>query len=206
MTRAARLPRGRHELSRAQVAASQRGRMLRAVADAMTELGYVNTSVAEIIKRAGVSRETFYEQFASKQECFAAALEATMDNLGAVMTTSLGSHGTPLARFDRALAAYLDALAADPATARLFLIETYAAGPEVMRRRLELQQLFVDGIAGVFGATAADRFVCEALVAAVVGMVTGRMVHDDVAGLRELRAPLVELAGRLLVAGISPRP
>ena len=49
------LPRGRHRLTREQVTTSQRERMLVAMADAVAELGYAKTSVAEVIRRAGVS-------------------------------------------------------------------------------------------------------------------------------------------------------
>jgi AcrR family transcriptional regulator len=196
---AARLPRGRHDLSRDEVTTSQRLRMLTAMADAMTELGYVNTPVAEIIKRAGVSRETFYQQFSSKQDCFVAALEVTIEHLTVALTPGLTSDGTAIDRFERALASYLETLETNPATARLFLIETYAAGPDVMRRRLELQRRFVDGIASIFDATTAQRrFSCEVMVAAIIALVTARFVEDRVAGLAELREPLVDLARTLL--------
>jgi AcrR family transcriptional regulator len=194
-----RLPRGRHELSRDEVASRQRARMLAAMAEAMTELGYVNTPVAEIIKRAGVSRETFYQQFSSKQDCFVAALEDTIDGLAGVLASGLAADGTPLQRFERALGAYLDALAADPGTARLFLIESYAAGADVMHRRLALQRRFVDALAAIFAVTSPrHRFACEAIVAATISMVTARFVENDVAGLTDLRSPLVQLAAELL--------
>jgi AcrR family transcriptional regulator len=197
--RSAQLPRGRHHLSRDDVVGAQRARILQALAETMSERGYVGTPVAAILERAGVSRETFYQQFSSKPDCFIAALEDTIARLGRTLSAALDPGGAPLATFDRLLAAYLNALADDPATARLFLIETYAAGLDVMRRRLELQTQFVDGIADVFGvADAAGRFACEALVGAVISMVTSRFVANDVARLDALRAPLVELAGRLL--------
>ena len=68
MTAAAtgRLPRGRHSLSREEVARSQRDRLVRAMADVMAEKGYARTSVADIVRGAGVSRESFYERFGSK--------------------------------------------------------------------------------------------------------------------------------------------
>src|SRR2546422_8181420 len=71
-----KVPRGRHGLSREDVERSQRERMLRAMAEAVSELGYANTPVAEVLRRAGVSRETFYEQFANKEDCFLAAYDA----------------------------------------------------------------------------------------------------------------------------------
>jgi AcrR family transcriptional regulator len=61
-----RLPRGRHRLSREQVSESQRSRMLIAICEEMAERGYVETSVAAVIARAGFSRETLYEHLDNK--------------------------------------------------------------------------------------------------------------------------------------------
>ncbi|MDT4925986.1 MAG: hypothetical protein QOG01_3699 [Pseudonocardiales bacterium] len=198
---AERLPRGRHKLSRDDVAGRQRTRILAAFAEVLTERGYVNTPVAAVLQRAGVSRETFYQQFSSKQDCFIAALEDTVGQLASAISTAVAVEGAPLDRFDQTMAIYLRALAADPAKARLFLIETYAAGPEAMQRRLQLQAQFVDGLVAIFGATApAQRFACEALVGAIVAMVTAKFVNGDVGTLADLRPRLVELAGTWLTA------
>jgi AcrR family transcriptional regulator len=205
MTEVERLPRGRHKLSRADVAGQQRQRMLTALADVLTERGYANTPVAAVIERAGVSRETFYQQFASKQDCFIAAFEDAVSDVATALFTELGATaGTPLERFDRGLRVYLATLAAEPAKTRLFLVETYAAGPEAIARRAEIQAQFVDGIAALFGARSkAKRAVCEALVGAIVALVTARIVSDDVAGLAAIRAPIVELAGATLAAATT---
>jgi AcrR family transcriptional regulator len=174
--------------------------MLAAITDALAERGYVNTPVAAIIERAGVSRETFYQQFASKEDCFIAALEESVGGLALAISRSPGD-GTPIERLDRMLGTYLDALAARPAHARLFLVETYAAGERAMRRRLELQGEFVAGIARIFGARSrADRLACEALVGAVVAMVTARFVTGEVAHLQEVRPVIVALAAGLFSA------
>jgi TetR/AcrR family transcriptional regulator len=196
----ARLPRGRHGLAREEVAGRQRARILAALAEVLTERGFVDTPVAAVIERAGVSRETFYQQFTSKQDCFVAALEETVGELAARLSSALAtSAGDPLEAFDRMLSAYLDALAERPATARLFLIETYAAGPAAMRRRLELQSQFVDGMMAVFGRTSArDRAVGEALVGAAIALVTARFVTGDLAGVRDVRRPVLDLAAAWL--------
>lgn len=194
-----RLPRGRHKLSRSDVTAAQRARMLRAMAEVLTERGYADTPVAAVIDRAGVSRETFYQQFGSKQDCFIAALEDAIGRLaGALETVLAATAGSPLQRYDALLAGYLETVAARPATARLFLIETYAAGPDAMRRRLELQEQFVDAVVDVFGArTARGRFAAEALVAATISAVTARFIAGDVRGLAPLRPKLLALAQTL---------
>ncbi|MDT0306059.1 TetR/AcrR family transcriptional regulator [Streptomyces sp. DSM 44917] len=193
------LPSGRHRLTRAQVVGSQRMRMFAAMAEAMLEQGYAGTSVADIIRGAGVSRETFYQQFRSKQDCFVQALDAATEDLAGVLDPPEGPAAAPSETFRALLGRYLDALAERPALARLFLVEVYAAGPEAIERRQANQRRFADTIAALFGADTEDRrFACAALVAATAQLVTARLVSNDLDGLRALEAPLATLATRLL--------
>ncbi|NGN62672.1 TetR/AcrR family transcriptional regulator [Streptomyces sp. A7024] len=202
------LPSGRHHLSREQVVASQRSRMLAAMAEAMMEKGYVGTPVAEIIRRAGVSRETFYQQFRSKQDCFIQALDTGTDVLARLLElaaddrleqAAAGGPLAPPAQFRRLLHIYLRTLADEPALARVFLVEVYAAGPEAMERRREVQGRFAEAIADIFDARTPDaRFACDALVAATAQLVTTHLVTGDLDALRALEEPLAELADRLL--------
>jgi AcrR family transcriptional regulator len=193
-----RLPRGRHGLSREEVVESQRTRMLQAMADAVAEQGYAKTSVADVLERAGVSRETFYEQFGSKQDCFLDAFDAAGEILlGRVAGAASASAGTPVERFDALLGAYLDTLASEPAYARIFLVEAHAAGPEALRRRVAIQERFIDALVGLFGAVEPhERLACELLVNAGASMATTRLALGDDASLPELRAPVVDLIRR----------
>lgn len=205
-----RLPRGNHGLTREEVVSSQRGRILRRLAETMAEKGYVRTTVADVLRAARVSRETFYEQFSSKEDCFMQAHERGVEMLIAGITHALGeaeagSGPDPTARVERALGAYLGALAAEPAFARLFLLEVYAAGPAALERRAHYQRRFTELVNEMFGArTAQQRFAGEALVAATSSMVTTRLAAGDIDGLLALRAPLAELATRVL-AGADER-
>src|SRR5205085_4633458 len=154
MRAAEQLPPGRHGLSRETVARSQRDRILRAIAEAVSEQGYVMTSVADVLRRAGVSRETFYEHFANKQECFLAAydasagilLEAVQDDRSAPAIETIAD------RLERLLARYLQVLAKEPAFAHTFLVDVYAAGPAALARRVEVQGRFVSMLAKIAGA------------------------------------------------------
>lgn len=195
-----RLPRGRHGLSREEVARSQRERIIHGMAQAMVQDGYVGTSVTAILKLAGVSRQTFYEQFASKEECFAAtyawAVEAVVRE-----TTKAAERGDASDAggdaIDRMLRCYLQALASAPAFARVLLIETYAAGPAALQARVAMQRRFAATLGDLLGATTDDdRFTCEALVGAVISLVTARIATDDVDGLLALRGPLARLLRR----------
>ncbi len=194
-----RLPAGRHGLSRELVVESQRERVLRAVAEATAERGYANVSVAEILKRAGVSRETFYEQFANKEDCFLAGYEYALGVISHELQEAIppppGSDDGPLERLDRFVERYLAALAREPAFARAALIESYAAGPVSVKRRSEGQARGAEAIAALVEARdERQRFACEAFVATVVGLATQRIGSGHSHELPDLHTPLMDFA------------
>jgi hypothetical protein len=129
------------------------------------------------------------------------AFEEAYAQFGAALTPATGEGRAPrepIEGITDLLRDYLGALAADPALARVFLIEVYAAGPEPIRRRLELQQGLADAIAAATGARTKDeRFAIEALLAAITQLVTGRLAAGEGARLPELHGPLLGLVGRL---------
>lgn len=204
MRAAGQIPRGRHGLSPEAVRASQRDRMVRATAAAVAERGYVCTTVADVIRGAGVSRETFYQHFDDKESAFLGTLDACAATLRERLEAAAGAHGPPIARLERALAAYLDAMAEEPTLARVCLIDAYAAGPAALRRRTEMLSGFVTLVADVYDArTEAVRFACEAWVGAVSSMVTMRVATGDVGALSALRVPLTGLAAEFLGTGTA---
>ncbi len=198
-----RLRPGRHQLSRDEVKANQRERILAALETVMGDKGYLDTSVADIIKVAGVSRQTFYELFADKQECFLAGYGLRQR---AVIDFIVASRAVEpsLDAFGALLRTYLTVMAADPGLSRLYLVGVYTAGPEAVAKRLELQQEFVHGVQSALGArTEQDRFTCQALVAAVSTLVTNAVLDDDPQAVLDLHGPLVEMASRLVGPGAA---
>jgi AcrR family transcriptional regulator len=129
------LPRGPHTLTRTQVAASQRARLIAAVARVVAERGYATATIAEISRHAGVSPKTFYEHFDDKLDCYLAAY----DEFARALLTRVGNALDADSPWDEfvaaALAAYLGTLDADPEVARAFLVEIDAAGPVARARR-----------------------------------------------------------------------
>jgi AcrR family transcriptional regulator len=166
----------------------------------MAVKGYADTSVADVIKGAGVSRQTFYQLFCSKQDCFLTSYGQRQGTvLGTIFETPTTK--TPMERFAALLRTYLTVMARDPAISRLYLIGVYAAGQEALAKRLELQQQFVNAVAAVFGAkTDQDRFVCQTLVAAVSTLVTNALLDDDPQAVLDLQQPLVHVASQLMGA------
>jgi AcrR family transcriptional regulator len=177
--------------------------MVAAMTAAVAERGYAATSVAEVIDRAGVSRETFYEQFANKEACFDAAFDLAVAELGSRVVAGGGdaNGADPLVRLDAALGAYLEALAGEPELARTFLIEVYGAGPAILRRRAAVMERFAEALAEGLGAREEARFACRALVAATSSMVTMRIAAGKGTTVTELHPDLMRLARQLLGPG-----
>lgn len=193
-----RLPRGRHGLTRDEVVADQRLRLVIGMAEAVGEHGYVATSVADVLKRAGVSRETFYEQYGSKHDCFIAALDFVGTVLIGELARAVGGPGDRLDRFERALTVYLTTLADHPSYARLYLVEAHAAGAEALERRARLQADLVTALAALLEADDdADRFACQVVVAAIASMVTLPLVTGDREALLALADPITQHVRRL---------
>jgi AcrR family transcriptional regulator len=141
-----RLPSGRHRLTRADVFASQRGRLLDAVAHAVAEKNFGAATVADVVRRAGVSRKTFYEHFADKESAFLATYDAGVEVLLGRLTEAArdvaGEGWRERVRSD--LSAYMDLLASEPAFAWALHVEVLAAGPGALARRAEVFALFAE--------------------------------------------------------------
>ncbi len=195
-----RLPRGPHGLSRDEVVRSQRRRMIVAMTEHMASHGYGATRVADIVEGAGVSRESFYAQFASKEACFMAAYD---DTVAWALTRTVGpppeGESGGAERFASGLRRFLEAARAAPDAARLFLIEVYAVGPEATARRAVAQHEFTEIVVRELACESeAERFAAEALVAAVGSMVSTRLAADEAHTIPELYEPVLELTQRLL--------
>ena len=171
------LPAGRHGLDRSFVVSNQRERMLAAVADTVADRGYAGLTVAEIVQRAGVSRRTFYDQFADKNEAFFAAYDASVQQAMMAAASSFASSAHWPEQVRRAARAFLGYLANDPAFTRIGVVELPLAGPDGLRRMLAVRAAFEVFLAP--GAALATHPVTP-LVAKTVGSGIFAMIHARV--------------------------
>jgi AcrR family transcriptional regulator len=142
------LPKGRHDLSRAEVARQQRDRILAATVDVVAERGYPKTRVTHIIERAGVSSRTFYEIFDGMEDCF---LEAFDIAAGALLrVTNDGYEERPDApwpeRVRLGLRNFLQIIADRPAAAKFAIVDVQAAGEKALARRDAVMRQFTSYI------------------------------------------------------------
>jgi AcrR family transcriptional regulator len=124
-----KLPRGRHGLPRELVAQSQRERLLAAVVRVTAAKGYQASSVADILKDAGVGRETFYKHFKDKEDCFVTANDALVAELEAAVKQAYEQPGSWPRKVRRGLVTTLHWFAASPDVARVMMIEMGTVGP-----------------------------------------------------------------------------
>jgi AcrR family transcriptional regulator len=140
------LPRGRHGLSREEVLLAQRERIMIAFTELVAVRGYWSVTVADVVARAGVSRQAFYGCFADKEACAIACYERFIDVLLARVAGGLTATDDRTIWLSSAISAYLGTLQADHVSARAFLIEPDAAGAPARQRRRQALGRFADVI------------------------------------------------------------
>lgn len=194
----ARLPPGRHGLPREFVAHNQRERLIAGLAEAIAETGYAGTTIAHITRHAAVSRRTFYEHFASKDECFVAAYDTVMEELRERVGGAFEQESEWPQAVRAGIGAMLTFLAAEPHLARLCMVEALVAGPVVVERYDAAIQSFVpyfqSGREGRSPEVLArlSPTTEEALVGGMMSLISRRIIAGRTAELESLLPDLVE--------------
>jgi AcrR family transcriptional regulator len=129
------LPRGRHRLSREEVADSQRMRIMGALVELMAESGYAGATIGDVAARASVSRSAFYKYFADKEACLFAAYDTFAETLLVRMASRLTDDSGWYDMVGAISTEYLQTLEDDPVSARAFLVEMDAAGDEARAKQ-----------------------------------------------------------------------
>ena len=200
-----RPPRGRHRLPPEVVSRSQRERLLEAAVRVVAAKGYVAATVGDLTGEAGVSRTTFYELFEDKEDCFLAAYDNAIETfVRRVVSAYESEEGWP----DRAaagLAALLEALAEEPALARLALVDIGSAGPAAQRRyRAAVQRLaplFEEGRDFAAGGRSLPANTSRMAIGGVTGLISDELAAGNAEQLPNL---LSDVLFATLVSYIGP--
>lgn len=193
---------GPHGIPRAVVHEVQRGRLLDALAEVIAEEGYLDTTVHKILKRAGISRRTFYEIFADKESCFMAAYQEAAEHVAALVQGACRLGGTPEMRIENGLRAMLEFAEREPHVARMCIVEAMAAGEQARGRRAETMEQLTGLVADGIEERCENRE--EALLRARV--FTGgvhEMVYDALA--RGRAEGISDMAEEVVASYLAPR-
>jgi AcrR family transcriptional regulator len=134
---------GRQPLSREFISRHQRARIISALAEETVAKGYRGVTVADIVRRAGIARNTFYENFSSKEDCFLSAQAFAVEEALGRVVEAASSVESWQARVDAGLAAFLHYVASEPALARTCIVDALSAGPASVERYEQSLQAFI---------------------------------------------------------------
>lgn len=138
--------RGRHAPPPEVRLSRQRERLLGSAAAEFAAVGYAGATSESISRRAGMSKATFYEHFANKEECILALFDDGARRLQDAMAQAARSAptGDARARVQAGTRAFLGGLAAHSDHAQTLLVEIIGAGPRAAQRRDQVLQAFAD--------------------------------------------------------------
>jgi AcrR family transcriptional regulator len=122
-------------MARNEVARHQRTRIHGALVEAVGQHGYEGTSIKQVIGLAGVSRRSFYEQFANKEECFLATFDLIVAReIQQTTDAYLATDGSLLERANVVFERVARQTREDRNATLLVLVEAQRVGPAGVRR------------------------------------------------------------------------
>jgi AcrR family transcriptional regulator len=180
--------------------------------------GYAGASIARVIAHAGVSRRTFYEYFADRDECFLAALADAQRQLLAHVRRAVG-HEPP----ERAMSAAVHALVifagSQPPVARLAMNEPMVCAGRALDARDEwiaaIAQIVEDAHERVAPSTSIPDFPSRLMIGGIErqlafhlrsGEPVAKLLEDLLEWVRRYEAPAAEHRWRSLQTLPAPAP
>jgi AcrR family transcriptional regulator len=192
-------------LARERVSDIQRARILSAMVEVAAERGAAGVSVAHVVARSGVSRRTFYEIFAGREDCFLAAFDEAIERIATTIVPVYERPGSWRAKTRAALTKLLELLEDEPGTGRLVIVESLGAGPTALERRARV-------LARVFPAIDQGRneskskpqppsLTAEGVVGGALSVLHARLTAASTRSLIDLVNPLM---GMIVLPYLGP--
>jgi AcrR family transcriptional regulator len=173
-----------------------RHRLLEGMAHAVAAKGYGDTTIADIVREASVSRRTFYEHFSTKAECLIALYEAASHNALKVLREAIDPAHEWQTQVERALTAYLGCMAGNPVLMRTLFIEILGLGTEGLEARRRVNREIADFMLGVVNGEGSRQEgvpltadMAMAIVGGINELILQYIEQDRVAQLVELVDP-----------------
>lgn len=188
-------------------ATEHRARLLEGMARAVAAKGYADTTIADIVREASVSRRTFYENFSDKSGCLIALYEAASGNALAVLRRAIDPASDWKTQVEQALSAYLGVLARNPVLLRTLFVEILGLGSPGLAARRRATRALADLMVEVVNTrtgerprqTPLDPTIAVAVVGGINEMVLDAIEQGQAAQLQALVRP----AAALLQAAVA---
>ena len=198
------VPRGRHAPPVEVRLSVQRRRLFEAAAQVFARSGYAEASAEAISREAGMSKATFYEHFANKEECILALFDEAATEVMRAMAQAAGERDEATSYEEwvkRGMRAFLDTLVAYPAESQTLLVEIIGAGPRATERRDAILDSFADALyrdnermAPRFGApTFADPADAFTIIGGIIEVVSRQLRTGRPTDMRDVEPTLQRL-------------
>ena len=199
------LPRGRSGLTREEVKAAQRDRLLRGAIQCMVDRGYADMTISDVVAAARVSKKVFYEHFDSQRAC---VLAAANQGYGATAQQIAAAHTRDVPVADRlrlSMRAYLQLCAAETVFTRALFLELPAVGRQAQAQRsllrdglAEALRLWHEKVRGKYGGPPASEWAYVAAIGGVTEVVATQVERGQLEQLPALEDALVGIVVDLL--------
>jgi AcrR family transcriptional regulator len=126
------VPLGERRLPREVMAEHQRRRAVDAAVAVFAERGYPATTIDDLVAAAQMGVGSFYSFFKGKEECLLAIYENTLAEARAAVAAATPTSGDWPQQICSGLRVILGLIAAQPAQARIALVEIQTAGPRAL--------------------------------------------------------------------------
>jgi AcrR family transcriptional regulator len=182
----------------------QRRRLLLAMRELSGEVGLANATVGQVCKRSRMSRRTFYELFDDRDDCFLAAFEQAIEQIGE-RVLPVWSGGRWKDRIRSSLMEVLGLFDQQPQLARLCVIETLTGGPSVLVRRREILGVLVAAVEQGRGEARSQNspppLTGEGTVGGVLAVIHARLLDPEAGSLIQL---VPALTGMIVFPYLGP--
>jgi AcrR family transcriptional regulator len=179
------LKRGPRLISAQEAAQHQRERLEEAMVTLVARDGFGAATLANLVGTAGVSKSTFYEHFADKEDCFLQTFDAITERVSLQVAEAFRRPGNYRERLIAGLSELVDRVLAEPAAARLVTIESLSLGAAGIAHREKAAAGFQAMVRRSFERSRSRTEVSDVVIR---GIVAG--IRDVIA--RQLRADTAE--------------
>jgi AcrR family transcriptional regulator len=165
-----------------------RRRLLDGLAESIVDVGYRDTTVADIVRRARTSRRTFYEHFAGKEECFVELLKDANAEMIREITEAVDVSAPWRTQVRQAIEAWINCAETTPGIVVSWIRDVPALGSSGRALQRDMMAAFVEMVQAL-ARTDEWRVLRPDGISRPLAIIL-------LGGLRELIATTVEEGGR----------
>lgn len=184
--------------SASEVVANQRARLRRAMVELVAERGFSGVTVRGLSSTAGVSTRTFYAHFPNAEECFTSTFESVMRTALKRFTASGMTDADWELAIRSGLTSLMREIGANPSAGRLALVESFSAGPAMLREMSfatrDFEQFMLDTFNAAPDRVALPMPIIQSIAAGAERVVRSRLLAGHAAELPKVSEALADWA------------